>query len=101
MFAGALAEAVRSHPDLHFGLYFSLFEWFNPLYLQDKANNFTTQTYVKVPYRSFTPFICVLIAAELYYIEHQILPLIYIGEPAGREKKHINVGLVTWLIVMA
>ena len=48
MFAGALADAVRSHPDLHFGLYFSLFEWFNPLYLQDKANNFTTQTYVKV-----------------------------------------------------
>ena len=46
--AAALAKSVRSCPDLHFGLYFSQYEWFNPLYLQDKANNFTTQTYVKV-----------------------------------------------------
>ena len=46
--AAALAKSVKSYADLHFGLYFSHFEWFNPLYLQDKANNYTTQTYVKV-----------------------------------------------------
>ena len=47
-YVGALAKAVKSRPDLHFGLYFSQYEWFNPYYLQDKANNYTTQTYVKV-----------------------------------------------------
>ena len=31
---------------LHYGLYNSLFEWFNPLYLADKANGFKTQDFV-------------------------------------------------------
>ena len=55
--AAALAKAVRSRPDLHFGLYFSQYEWFNPLYLQDKANNYTTQSYVKVRITSQTLFL--------------------------------------------
>jgi len=42
---GALAQAVRKH-NLTFGCYHSLFEWFHPLYLQDKANNFATRDYV-------------------------------------------------------
>ena len=29
-----LAQSVRNRSDIHFGLYHSLFEWFNPLYLQ-------------------------------------------------------------------
>ena len=45
--AGELANSIRANTDLKFGLYHSLFEWFNPLYLQDKENNFTTQTFVK------------------------------------------------------
>jgi alpha-L-fucosidase len=32
---------------LKFGVYHSLYEWFNPMYLMDKANNFTTQTFVE------------------------------------------------------
>ncbi|KAK3102504.1 hypothetical protein FSP39_011859 [Pinctada imbricata] len=44
---GELADAVRSNTDLKFGLYHSMFEWFNPLFLQDKANNFTTNDYVE------------------------------------------------------
>ena len=45
---GALANATRSKtPSIHFGLYFSQFEWFNPLYLQDQADDYKTQTYVR------------------------------------------------------
>ena len=39
-----LHEAFKSHhPDVHFGLYYSLFEWFNPIYLLDKSTNFSTR----------------------------------------------------------
>ncbi|XP_013422200.1 alpha-L-fucosidase-like isoform X1 [Lingula anatina] len=44
---GDLAVAIRNRTDIHFGLYHSLFEWFNPIYLKDKANKFTTQDFVK------------------------------------------------------
>ena len=30
-------------PQFHFGIYYSLFEWFNPLYLKDKIGNFQTR----------------------------------------------------------
>ncbi|XP_041348085.1 alpha-L-fucosidase-like [Gigantopelta aegis] len=43
---GELADAIRSRTKLHFGLYHSLFEWFHPLYLQDKARNFSTRNFV-------------------------------------------------------
>ncbi|KZC12089.1 Alpha-L-fucosidase [Dufourea novaeangliae] len=44
---GELAMAIRSTTDLKFGLYHSLYEWYNPLYLHDKSNNFTTDIFVK------------------------------------------------------
>jgi alpha-L-fucosidase len=44
---GELSHSIRKKTDLRFGLYHSLYEWFNPLYLQDKENNFTTQQFVK------------------------------------------------------
>ena len=41
---GELSDAFRTnHPDIHFGLYYSLFEWFNPIYVRDRENNFTTR----------------------------------------------------------
>lgn len=43
---GDLAEAIRSTTDIHFGIYHSLFEWFHPLYLDDKANNYHTNNFV-------------------------------------------------------
>uniref|UniRef100_A0A5S6QCI3 Putative alpha-L-fucosidase n=1 Tax=Trichuris muris TaxID=70415 RepID=A0A5S6QCI3_TRIMR len=43
---GELEQAFR-HENIRFGLYFSLYEWFNSLYIQDKANKFKTKTYVK------------------------------------------------------
>nr|ATU82889.1 secreted Glycosyl hydrolase-like protein [Pristhesancus plagipennis] len=42
---GELRHAINK-TGIHFGLYHSLFEWFNPLYLSDKKNNFTTQYFV-------------------------------------------------------
>jgi len=42
-----LADAFRSRTNVHFGMYFSLFEWFHPLYLYDQQNNFTTREYPK------------------------------------------------------
>ena len=42
---GDLATAVKG-ANLTFGLYHSLFEWYNPVYLADKAAGFTTQNYV-------------------------------------------------------
>lgn len=43
---GDLANAIRNLTDMKFGLYHSLYEWFHPLYLKDKANNWTTQEFV-------------------------------------------------------
>ena len=40
---GELKQAFQRHPDLHFGLYYSLYEWFNPMYLEDKKNNYKTR----------------------------------------------------------
>lgn len=42
-----LSQAIRANSSLKFGLYHSLFEWFNPLYLSDKATNFTEQDFVR------------------------------------------------------
>ncbi len=46
--SGDLARAIRTKTDLHFGTYHSLYEWFNPMYLEDKRNKFKTQTFVEV-----------------------------------------------------
>ena len=48
IFLGELGEAIRNKTSIHYGLYHSLFEWFHPLYLQDKANKFKTQEFVTV-----------------------------------------------------
>ena len=45
---GDLASSIRKRTNIKFGLYYSLYEWFHPLYLKDKENKFTTQLYVNV-----------------------------------------------------
>jgi len=45
---GDLAKAVRNRSDIHFGLYHSMFEWFHPLYVEDKQNNFNTTQFPQV-----------------------------------------------------
>ena len=40
---GELRDAFKKHDDLHFGIYYSLFEWYNPLFNKDVQNNRTTR----------------------------------------------------------
>ena len=41
---GKLEQAFRkNHPHIHFGLYYCLWEFNNPVWLQDMANNKTTR----------------------------------------------------------
>ncbi|NXJ16106.1 FUCO fucosidase, partial [Odontophorus gujanensis] len=42
---GELGQALREN-NIRYGLYHSLLEWFNPLYLSDKENGFKTQNFV-------------------------------------------------------
>ncbi|ESO03950.1 hypothetical protein HELRODRAFT_79486 [Helobdella robusta] len=42
---GELATSIRKRTDLRFGLYHSMFEWYHPLYLNDKSNNFKTNLF--------------------------------------------------------
>ena len=53
--SGELAAAVRNKTKVHFGLYYSLFEWFHPLYLMDKANGFKTREYRDVSLSTVVP----------------------------------------------
>jgi hypothetical protein len=48
MYLGDLATAIRTRTNITFGVYHSMFEWFNPLYLQDKAGGFKTQLFTSV-----------------------------------------------------
>jgi hypothetical protein len=48
---GPLKEALKG-TDVRFGIYHAMIEWFNPIWLTDQANNFTTQRYVKVSYNN-------------------------------------------------
>ncbi|XP_028909403.1 plasma alpha-L-fucosidase [Ornithorhynchus anatinus] len=40
-----LAVAIKNGTDLRFGLYHSLFEWFNPLFLDDASKSFQTRQF--------------------------------------------------------
>ncbi|KYQ88455.1 Alpha-L-fucosidase precursor [Tieghemostelium lacteum] len=43
---GALSKSVKEIPGMHMGVYHSLYEWFNPIYLDDLTKNPPTQVYV-------------------------------------------------------
>ncbi|XP_067685123.1 alpha-L-fucosidase-like [Haliotis asinina] len=43
---GELGAAIRNNTTVRFGLYHSLFEWFHPLFLSDKASRFKTNNFV-------------------------------------------------------
>jgi len=43
---GEFAAAIKNNTGVKFGLYHSMFEWFNPFYLRDVANDFNTNDFV-------------------------------------------------------
>lgn len=43
---GELANAIRANSTLKFGLYHSLFEWFNPMCLSDRRSGFQDKLFV-------------------------------------------------------
>lgn len=43
---GELANAIRANSTLKFGLYHSLFEWFNPMCLSDRRSGFQNKLFV-------------------------------------------------------
>lgn len=45
-FVSEFSDAVRSSSSMKFGIYYSLMEWFHPLYLKDKAANGTRRDFV-------------------------------------------------------
>lgn len=45
---GDLAAAIRNRTDLIFGLYHSMYEWFHPLFKEDKKNLFLTNHFPTV-----------------------------------------------------
>ena len=55
IFLGELSEAFEKKDGMHFGLYYSLYEWFHPLYLKDKRNDFNTQDFIKVRVIPYQP----------------------------------------------
>lgn len=42
-----LADSIRKKTSIHFGLYHSLLEWFNPLFLLDQSNKLKTKYFVE------------------------------------------------------
>lgn len=44
---GELSSAIRDQTNITFGLYYSLYEWYNRLYKQDKTSRFRDRNYVQ------------------------------------------------------
>uniref|UniRef100_A0A1I8HZT9 alpha-L-fucosidase n=2 Tax=Macrostomum lignano TaxID=282301 RepID=A0A1I8HZT9_9PLAT len=83
-----LAAAIRNRSDgPRFGVYHSLYEWYNPLYLTDAQNNFVTQDFVR--YKTM---------AELYELVNQYRPeVIWSDGDAGIPEYWNSTEFLAWL----
>ena len=84
---GELAEAIRRKPKMKFGLYHSLFEWFNPLFLRDQAAKYSTQDFVKFK-----------TMPELYEIVNKYKPeIVWSDGDAGPDTYWMSQNFLAWL----
>uniref|UniRef100_A0A8C3VXL7 Alpha-L-fucosidase n=1 Tax=Catagonus wagneri TaxID=51154 RepID=A0A8C3VXL7_9CETA len=87
-FLGFGKRAGRGLRNIHYGLYHSLLEWFHPLYLRDKKNDFKTQYFVREK-----------IMPELYDLVNRYKPdLIWSdGEWEGPDTYWNSTNFLSWL----
>ncbi|KAM6185239.1 plasma alpha-L-fucosidase [Rhynchocyon petersi] len=83
-----LEVAIRNRTDLHFGLYYSLFEWFNPIFLEDKLSAFQNRQF---PSSKMLP--------ELYWLVNNYRPdLLWADGDGGAPDSYWNsTGFLAWL----
>ncbi|XP_076999472.1 plasma alpha-L-fucosidase [Tamandua tetradactyla] len=83
-----LEAAIRHGTDLRFGLYYSLFEWFNPLFLEDQASAFRKRRF---PLSKALPELYELVAAyrpEVLWID---------GDGGAPDYYWNSTGFLAWL----
>lgn len=74
---GEFSKAIKSKTDIKFGLYHSLYEWFNPLYLKDKERNFSARQFVT---QKVIPEFKELVNSETIMLLLIFLRILFLGE---------------------